>query len=313
MNSLQKPDSPALFLESGKGHAARWPLADIDDRWRTGWGSPRAFGVIAGYLPSAILILPKPVSRSPPKTSSIYPSSISRALCSAGMRCIKPLAPSRNETNSSRVNAGADKTWAIARLCAYGWPVQANQPATIKPTHYLDDEGLASFAQKKRPQRGAELRPWRLGSFVPVCPGTILSSLTGLKSVPSPTSLAALRTRCGHFAFAFTRNRERPSAIRRAWARALTATTVRPRSAAMSKTEALEMTSSRSRLSSSDVQAFALFIFFASFLRGHARFRALDAAGLSLFASALPACLPLMSSNISFCPAAACGFLPTMV
>jgi hypothetical protein len=174
MNSLQKPDSPALFLESGKGHAARWPLADIDDRWRTGWGSPRAFGVIAGYLPSAILILPKPVSRSPPKTSSIYPSSISRALCSAGMRCIKPLAPSRNETNSSRVNAGADKTWAIARLCAYGWPVQANQPATIKPTHYLDDEGLASFAQKKRPQRGAELRPWRLGSFVPVCPGTIL-------------------------------------------------------------------------------------------------------------------------------------------
>jgi hypothetical protein len=81
----------------------------------------------------------------------------------------------------------------------------------------------------------------------------------------------------------------------------------------MSKTEALEMTSSRSRLSSSDVQAFALFIFFASFLRGHARFRALDAAGLSLFASVLPACLPLMSSNISFCPAAACGFLPTMV
>jgi hypothetical protein len=50
-------------------------------------------------LPSAILILPKPVSRSPPKTSSIYPSSIRRVLCSAGMRCIKPLAPSRNETN----------------------------------------------------------------------------------------------------------------------------------------------------------------------------------------------------------------------
>ena len=98
-------------------------------------------------------------------------------------------------------------------------------------------------------------------------PGTILK-LTSLKSVPSPTSLAALRTRCGHFAFAFTRNRERPSAIRRAWARALTAFTVRPRSAAMSMTETLEMTSSRSRSSSSEVQVFALFSFFASVHRG---------------------------------------------
>ena len=89
MNSGEKPDAWAAFLDSGKG---------------------QAFGVIAGHLPSAILILPKPVSRSPPETSSIYLSSISRALCSAGMRCIKPLAPSRNETNSSRVNAGADKT-----------------------------------------------------------------------------------------------------------------------------------------------------------------------------------------------------------
>jgi hypothetical protein len=82
---------------------------------------------------------------------------------------------------------------------------------------------------------------------------------------PKRSSLAAaLRTRCGHFAFAFTRNRDRPSAIRRAWARALTATTVRPRSAAMSKTETLEVMSSRSRSSSSEVQAFALFSFFAS-------------------------------------------------
>jgi hypothetical protein len=89
MNSGEKPDAWAAFLDSGKG---------------------QAFGVIAGHLPSAILILPKPVSRSPPETSSIYLSSISRALCSAGMRCIKPLAPSRNETNSSRVNAGGDKT-----------------------------------------------------------------------------------------------------------------------------------------------------------------------------------------------------------
>ncbi len=104
-----------------------------------------------------------------------------------------------------------------------------------------------------------------------MCPGTNLK-LTSLKSVPSPTSLAALRTRCGHFAFAFTPNRERPSAIRRAWACALTATTVRPRSAAMSKTEALEITSSRSRSSSSEVQAFALFSFFASVSPGSCSF-----------------------------------------
>src|ERR1700694_2708459 len=48
----------------------------------------------------------------------MYPSSINRALCSDGMRCIKPLAPSRNETNSSRVNVGAD--WAILGICASG-------------------------------------------------------------------------------------------------------------------------------------------------------------------------------------------------
>src|ERR1700738_4341964 len=73
--------------------------------------------------PSAILILPALVNRMPPKTSSMYPSSISRALCSDGMRCIKPLAPSRNETNSSRVNGGADG--AILGICAYGRPDQA--------------------------------------------------------------------------------------------------------------------------------------------------------------------------------------------
>src|SRR5260370_34803429 len=46
----------------------------------------------------------------------MYPSSINRALCSDGMRCIKPLAPSRNETNSSRVNVGADVV--ILGICA---------------------------------------------------------------------------------------------------------------------------------------------------------------------------------------------------
>jgi hypothetical protein len=75
------------------------------------------FGISVGH-PSAILILPAAVKRMPPKTSSMYPSSISRALCSDGMRCIKPLAPSRNETNSSRVNGGADG--AILGICPYG-------------------------------------------------------------------------------------------------------------------------------------------------------------------------------------------------
>jgi hypothetical protein len=44
----------------------------------------------------------------------------------------------------------------------------------------------------------------------------------------------------------------------------------------MSVTEALEMISSRSRSSSSEVRAFSLFSFSYQFLRGHARFRDLD-------------------------------------
>jgi hypothetical protein len=71
----------------------------------------------------------------------------------------------------------------------------------------------------------------------------------------------ALARRLNHFVCVFTMNRERPRAIRIAWARALTAFTVRPRSAAMSMTEALEMTSCRSRSSSSEVHAFALNFF----------------------------------------------------
>jgi len=43
---------------------------------------------------------------------------------------------------------------------------------------------------------------------------------------------------CCYFPFAFIQNRELPSEIRRAWARALTADTVRARSAAMSKSGA---------------------------------------------------------------------------
>src|SRR5258708_33246172 len=63
--------------------------------------------------------------------------------------------------------------------------------------------------------------------------------------------------RISHFPFAFIPNRELPSEILRAWARALTADAVRPRSVAMSKAGALEMTSFRSRSSSSVVQYLA--------------------------------------------------------
>src|ERR1700692_3697123 len=99
--------------------------------------------------PSAILILPALVNRIPPKTSSMYPSSISRALCSDGMRCIKPLAPSRNETNSSRVNGGP--VGAISRICSYGGRDQAEFVATIKLVQSAVLAGLA-FRQISRPR-----------------------------------------------------------------------------------------------------------------------------------------------------------------
>jgi hypothetical protein len=86
---------------------------------------PRAFGALVSHLPSAILSLPAFVSRSPPDNSCMYPSWISRSLCSAGIvRCIKPLAQSRNETNSSWIN-GADNSGFIFRICASGAAVQA--------------------------------------------------------------------------------------------------------------------------------------------------------------------------------------------
>jgi hypothetical protein len=59
-----------------------------------------------------------------------------------------------------------------------------------------------------------------------------------------------------HFALLFMIKRERPRAIRIAWARALTAEAVRPRSSAMSDSEALETTSCRSRSSSPAVHTF---------------------------------------------------------
>ncbi len=80
--------------------------------------------MLLGHLLSAILSLPAFVSRSPPDNSCMYPSWMSRSLCSAGIvRCIKPLAQSRNEANSSLVN-GADKSGFIFQICASGAAIQ---------------------------------------------------------------------------------------------------------------------------------------------------------------------------------------------
>jgi len=79
----------------------------------------------------------------------------------------------------------------------------------------------------------------------------------------------------------------------------------------MSESEALETTNCRSRSSSSEVHALQLFIRLVAISSAHARFRVLEAAGLSFFASAFAARFLLIDSSISFCPAAALrGFLP---
>jgi hypothetical protein len=97
----------------------QWPLPRSADRRPLAQLKvvPGAFGVVVGHSPSTILSLPAFVSRSPPGNSCMYPSWISRSLCSTGIaRCIKPLVHSRNETNSSWVNGGG--AGAIPRICA---------------------------------------------------------------------------------------------------------------------------------------------------------------------------------------------------
>ena len=84
---------------------------------------------------------------------------------------------------------------------------------------------------------------------------------------PVTSPLSAARDDAHYFPFAFIINRELPRGMPRAWARVITALTVRPRSAAMSKAGTLEMMSFRSCSSSSEVQAFALFTF-SSLCRG---------------------------------------------
>jgi hypothetical protein len=167
--------------------------------------------VIAGYLPSAILILPKPVSRSPPKTSSIYPSSISRALCSAGMRCIKPLAPSRNETNSSRVNVGADKTWAIRRICAYGWPVQASHPATIRLTHYLDGARRSALAGPCQPPGKPSSRGLLCSGGNPLATWRMIAPRSKYPTAARISALASSAPRCPHTEHVYRPSRGNPT------------------------------------------------------------------------------------------------------
>ena len=85
----------------------------------------------------------------------MYPNSISRALCSDGMRCIKPLAPSRNETNSSRVNGGADR--AILGICADGGHDQAGIrfPRWPGPSEPFRTAASLNHGEQSGPRRGA--------------------------------------------------------------------------------------------------------------------------------------------------------------
>ena len=119
------------------------------------------------HLPAAILLLPSLVNRRPPNNSSMYPSSINRFLCSTGMRCITPLAPSRNETNSSRVNGGASRSGAIFQICADGMRFQAE----ISRWRRVWDRRTASSPDvypaiaKRAKKRGADLGQSRLGPY----------------------------------------------------------------------------------------------------------------------------------------------------
>lgn len=114
---------------------------------------------------SSILSLPAFVRRSPPDNSCMYPSSISRFLCSAGIvRCTKPFAQARNETNSSRVNGGADKRCAMLRICPYGGPVQASHPATMKHVISEAPAGLDLAAGRiTRPRMSRPTAPFGSG------------------------------------------------------------------------------------------------------------------------------------------------------
>ena len=100
------------------------------------------------HSPSAILCLPALVSRSSPGNSSMYPSWISRSLCSGGIvRCIGPLAQLRSDTNSSWVTGGTDEPCAIPQVCARNRPFSSSQSPTIKLTgagSFDDAETLAS-------------------------------------------------------------------------------------------------------------------------------------------------------------------------
>src|SRR6202795_3428675 len=92
----------------------------------------------------------------------MYPSSINRALCSDGMRCIKPLAPSRNETNSSRVNVGAD--WAILGICASGaWDQETSPHTPASPPDPFS--AVARVGQPSEPKTH-QRRPWSQGGHL---------------------------------------------------------------------------------------------------------------------------------------------------
>jgi hypothetical protein len=122
--SLRYRTARALLMASQiPGVGSRSGFGNVYDRLGELVGVPRAFGMFVCHSPSAILCLPAFVSRSSPGNSSMYPSWISRSLCSGGIvRCIGPLAQLRSDTNSSWVSGGADKPCAIPRTYASNCP-----------------------------------------------------------------------------------------------------------------------------------------------------------------------------------------------
>ena len=117
--------SPSV-LQQKVGGGSVWKMTPRKTSWlRLGAlvGVPRAFGGLFCHSPFAILCLPALVSRSSPGNSSMYPSWISRSLCSGGIvRCIGPLAQLRSDTNSSWLSGVADKSCAIPQICARNRP-----------------------------------------------------------------------------------------------------------------------------------------------------------------------------------------------
>src|SRR6266478_496166 len=101
--------------------------------------------MLVGHLPSAILSLPAFVSRSPPDNSCMYPSWISRSLCSAGI----VLVPQRDEffVGQRRRQIGAHFPTMRLRRCRSSQSSCHNQtdPLPRFPSGRLTSSNVATW------------------------------------------------------------------------------------------------------------------------------------------------------------------------